>query len=46
VKVPVGPFAHLIAKIRSAKSRRRAELIGEFAFRISAPVDKLVKVTA
>ena len=46
VRVPVGPFAHLIAKIRSARPRRRAELVGEFAFRISAPVDKLVKVIA
>jgi transcription antitermination factor NusG len=46
VRVPTGPLAHLIARIRSTTARRRAELIGEFAFRISAPVDKLVKVTA
>jgi transcription antitermination factor NusG len=42
-----GPFAGMIAKIRSARPRRRLGLLVELAglpFRVTAPADKLEKI--
>jgi transcriptional antiterminator RfaH len=46
VRVIEGPLAALVGKIRSASPARRVELVGNFAFRLTAPVDKLEKVRA
>lgn len=48
VVIPEGPFAHLVAKIKSERPSKRMkrcmELVGNFPFRITATVDKVEKV--
>ena len=50
VVIPEGPFAHLVAKIKSERPTKRMkrcmELVGNFPFRITASVDNLEKKSA
>lgn len=46
VRVLHGPFAGLIARIRSAKSKNRIEVIVDFVHKITVGVDKLEKISA
>ena len=46
VKVIEGPLAALVGQIRSTGPARRLEVIGNFPFRLTVPIDKLEKVRA
>lgn len=46
VRVMGGPFAGLIARIRSAKSKHRIEVVVDFVHKITVGIDKLEKISA
>ena len=44
VRIIDGPFAGLVAQIKSARPRHRMQVLVDFAHRITLPIDKLQKV--
>jgi transcriptional antiterminator RfaH len=46
VRVLDGPFAGLIARVRSAKSKHRIEVVVDFVHKVTVGIDKLEKISA
>jgi transcription antitermination factor NusG len=46
VRILGGPFAGLVARIKSAKSKNRIEVIVDFVHKITVGIDKLEKISA
>ncbi len=45
VRVIDGPFAGLVAQVKSATSRKRIHILVDFVHKTTLPIDKLEKIT-